>query len=74
MNISRSGVLFLSCIDLPPETIIVMKIMLPFELLDKSATIVCCWGQVVRKDAVLTEKCDCPVLAAAILRYRFSDD
>jgi hypothetical protein len=72
VNISRSGVLFQSCMDLPPETMIVMQIALPIDSLD--TTTVRCWGRVVRTDSCLTEKCGHPVLAAAILRYRFGSE
>ena len=59
---------------MPPETMIAMKIILPLDILDKSTATVNCWGQVVRRDAFLTEKYGHPVLAAVILRYRFIHD
>ena len=73
VNISRSGVLFQSRVELPPGTMIAMKIILPLDALDTAIT-VRCYGRVVRTDARLTAKCGCPVLAAAILRYRISHE
>jgi hypothetical protein len=73
VNISRTGVIFQSRIDLPPKALIEMQIMLPHIIGEPTANVLC-WGPVVRTDASLTEKRGQPALAAAILRYRFSHD
>jgi len=74
LNISRTGVLFQSEINLPPKTLIEMQITLPHEMLGEPKANVLCWGPVVRTDMTFTEKAGQPALAAAILRYRFSHE
>jgi hypothetical protein len=74
LNISRTGVLFQSEIDLPPKTLIEMQIALPHDIVGEPTANVLCWGPVVRTDQLITEKSGQPALAAAILRYRFSHD
>ena len=74
VNISGTGILLQSGIDLLPKTLIEMQIILPHDIFLEPTAYVLCWGLVVRMDASFTEKCGQPVLAVAILRYRFSHD
>jgi len=74
VNISRTGVLFQSGSVLPAKSLIEMQIILPYYISGGFTADVLCWGPVVRTDASLTKKCGQPVLAAVMLRYRFSHE
>jgi hypothetical protein len=73
LNISRTGVLFHSKIDLPSKAHIEMQIILPHGIAEEAHNILC-WGPIIRMDASFTKKCGQPALAAAISHYRFGDD
>jgi hypothetical protein len=73
VNISRTGILFQSEVNLPPRTLLEMQVILPFEIVGEPKANVLCWGPVVRKDSSLDES-GRYALATAILRYRFSHD
>ncbi len=73
VNISRTGILFQSDMNLPPQSLLEMQIVLPHELAGESQANVCCWGPVVRSDQNASEA-GRTALAATIRRYRFSHD
>jgi hypothetical protein len=73
VNISRTGVLFQTDVNLLPRTLLEMRIALPPEVTEDTQANVLCWGPVVRLGPII-EKEGRPTLAAAILRYRFSHD
>jgi hypothetical protein len=70
INISRTGILFQTESDIPPQTALEMRVSFPSEVTGASAMNVMCWGPVVRKDAVMQS--NNPAIAAAIQRYRFT--
>jgi hypothetical protein len=73
INISRTGVLFKAEDDLPPQTVLEMRIQFPAELTGDTPTNVVCWGPIIRRGWV--EHPDShPALAALIVRYRFTRD
>jgi hypothetical protein len=73
INISRTGILFQSDTDLPPNTLLEMKIMLPPEIVGKANVNVRCWGPVVRMIVPDSEQGQ-TTSAAVILRYRFAGE
>jgi hypothetical protein len=73
INISRTGILFQSDMDLPPRTLLEMQIILPPKVPGEPQANVLCWGPVVRLDSKLTEE-GRTALAAVISRYRFGHD
>ncbi len=70
INISRTGILFRSDMDVLPKTLLEMQIILPPEIVGKKQVQVRCWGPVVRM-APLAPDNDGTASAAVILRYRF---
>jgi hypothetical protein len=73
VNISRTGILFQSDMNIPPRTLLEMQIILPYEVSGEPQPNVLCWGPVVRLDSKLTEE-GRTALAAVISRYRFGHD
>jgi hypothetical protein len=73
INISRTGVLFQSDINLPARTLLEMQVVLPHEVPGEPQANVLCWGPIVRFDPNATEQGK-TALAAAIARYRFGHD
>ena len=70
VNISRTGILFQTDSDIPPQTELEFRLLFPAEVTGTSAMNVICWGPAVRKAE------EAPpgnvMIAAAIQRYRFS--
>ena len=73
VNISRTGILFQSDMNLPAKSLLEMQIVLPHALAGEPQANVRCWGPVVRSDQALSEE-GRTALAASIRRYRFSQD
>jgi hypothetical protein len=73
VNISRSGVLFETQVELELGTIVAMRIVLPLDIRKGSTRTVQCWGRVARKDSIAAGDRAQTVFAAEILRYRFVD-
>jgi hypothetical protein len=73
VNISRTGVLFQSQMNLPPQSLLEMQITLPHELRGEPPASVRCWGPVVRSEPTIAAK-GIIGLAASIRRYRFSHE
>lgn len=73
INISRTGILFKSDIDVLPKTLLEMQILLPAEAVGKKHVHVRCWGPVVRM-APLVPDSGVTASAAIILRYRFHNE
>jgi hypothetical protein len=72
VNISRTGVLFQSDMNLPAKSLLEMQIVLPRQLGGEPQANVRCWGPVVRSQTI--EEKGPIALAASIRRYRFSHD
>jgi hypothetical protein len=73
VNISRSGILFRAEKEIPPRTMLQMRIMFPSELTGYGRASILCWGPVVRNESVSASGCG-TTLAAAIIKYRFIQD
>jgi hypothetical protein len=73
INVSRTGILFQSDIDLLPNTLLEMQLILPPEIVGKANVNVLCWGPVVRMVVPISAK-EQTTSAAVILRYRFASD
>jgi hypothetical protein len=73
VNISRTGILFESDLNLAPRTLLEMQIILPNQIADETQANVLCWGPVVRLASIIEETGNSE-LAAAILRYRFGHE
>jgi hypothetical protein len=73
VNVSRTGILFQSGIDLLPNALLEMQILLPPEIVGKANVNVRCWGPVVRMVVPNSAK-EQTTTAAVILRYRFTND
>ena len=69
VNISRSGVLFRAENEIPPRTILQMRILFPSELTGYGPVSILCWGWVVRNEFVSALGSG-PKLAAVIVKYR----
>jgi hypothetical protein len=70
VNISRSGILFRAEKKIPSRTMLQMCIVFPTELTGYSPASIVCWGPVVRTVCARVSGSG-PVLAAAIIKYRF---
>lgn len=73
VNISRTGILFHPDHDIDLQTVLEMRIIFPTEITGTAPTRVVCWGPVVRSETS-TGLEPLPMIAASILRYRFSHD
>ena len=70
VNISRSGILFWAETEIPPRTMLQMRIVFPSELTGYGPASILCWGPVVRNECPNASGSG-PRLAAAIVKYRF---
>ena len=70
VNISRSGILFRAPKEIAPRTMLQMRIVFPRELTGYGPVSIVCWGPVIRNESVGASG-SLPMLAAAIIRYRF---
>lgn len=70
VNLSRSGVLFRAEQEIEPKTMLEMRIVFPREITGDGPANILCWGPVIRKESVNSSD-SCPILAAAIIKYRF---
>ena len=73
VNISRTGILFQPERDVRLQTGLEMRILFPPEVTGATAANVACWGPVVRKSFPAPAG-NPPLVAAAIVRYRFRHD
>ena len=73
VNISRSGILFRAQKEIAPRTMLQMRVVFTSRLTGYGPFSILCWGQVVRNDSVVAPSSG-PMLAAAIIRYRFIQD
>jgi hypothetical protein len=71
VNISRSGVLFRAEQEIEPKTMLEMRITFPSEITGSVPANIGCWGPVIRKASINPPETQ-PVLAAAIVKYRFT--
>jgi hypothetical protein len=71
INISRTGVLFQSDMNLPPRSLLEMQIVLPHEKEAAFQANVRCWGPIIRSDQDASEQGHI-AFAASIRRYRFT--
>jgi hypothetical protein len=73
VNISRTGILFRSEADLPPQTMIEVRILFPVELTGECAASVFCKGTILRRESNGSVHGRTAV-AAAISHYRFRQE
>ena len=73
INISRSGLLFHAAETLDTKTVLAMQILFPAEITGRNPANVICLGQVVRTESLLAPGSP-GVMAAAIVKYRFTHD
>ncbi len=73
VNISRTGVLFSAEKELPPKTMLELRILFPADIAAGTPANVICWGPVVRTERSSSPDQQ-PALAVAIRSYRFTRD
>jgi hypothetical protein len=73
INISRSGLLFHAAETLDLNTVLAMQILFPAEITGGNPANVICLGPVVRTESLLAPGSP-GVVAAAIVKYRFTHD